>query len=661
MVQTRKQKAEAIAAAMTKSEPKRKVTRKEETEPDRSLIKKEESGSPNHRLTKKERLAQARENGQEFGKRDKATIEQHNAKNQVIQRSDDGNDDDNSRDNNTQPKKRKKIGRNRKMATQEELKEIVKLANAPKTQAQAQSLAQKLPPQSILDWNTKAAQSILDWTTKAATASKTPTQKAEVIEIDDDSDKDSDEDEVRKPTAKPTLSSAIPRSDGTNNGRKRQRLEERQTQSTIESDVTLAQKLQREEEEQLKQEIQKEEKAMADNKSGKAVLAVQSIIKLVQDLKEKFPMYADCINEVSVDDMVYLAERLLGQQQAFVDRNIPAYVDLGYHYTSIENTEKIRENGLLTKNERAHQNIQVLKNHGSVFGDGIYTANNPIACSGYGAVGLIVARLQGTNVRVPFALKVHNFHVDEDVKSICGDKITEAMIQNEDFNDDGWPTNDYNHEVVLRSSSQVLPLVRYSKSLIKTSKGRKCIQQFESSLQSILDGLFNKGYQRAPMGIIVGDKSRYFSTAIVEMLSQSRAATLRESYVARIDNSSASKPSTSFHYIPFADAVTAELHLQQTRSTLKKHQQLQRHQQQYQQPLLRARQATNNSATTSAVLFSSLPILYQAPNTSVTATADAVNANAAAANAATATATATSAPSNVSNVGRSNATVQQQQ
>ena len=101
-----------------------------------------------------------------------------------MQRSDDGNDDDdNSRDNNTQPKKRKKIGSNRKMAPQEELKEYVKLANTPKTQAQAQLLAQQLPPQSmILDWTTNAAQSILDWTTKAATASKTPTQQVEVIE-----------------------------------------------------------------------------------------------------------------------------------------------------------------------------------------------------------------------------------------------------------------------------------------------------------------------------------------------------------------------------------------------------------------------------------------------------------------------------------------------
>jgi CHASE3 domain sensor protein len=53
--------------------------------------------------------------------------------------------------------------------------------------------------------------------------------------------------------------------------------------------MTFAQKLQNEEEERLKQEIQKEQKTMADNKSGKVVLAVQSIIKLVQDLKEKFP------------------------------------------------------------------------------------------------------------------------------------------------------------------------------------------------------------------------------------------------------------------------------------------------------------------------------------------------------------------------------------
>jgi hypothetical protein len=189
--------------------------------------------------------------------------------------------------------------------------------------------------------------------------------------------------------------------------------------------MVLVQKLQNEEEEEeeerLKQEIQKEQKAMTDNKSGKAVLAVKSIIKLVQDLKEKFPIYVDDINTVYVDDVVYLAERLLGQQQDFVDNNISAYIDLGYHYTSIEYTEKIRENGLLTKSERAHQNVQVLKNHGSVFGDGAYTANNPIVWSVYGAVGLIVARLQGTNVRVPFALQVHNFQVDGDVKSICGD------------------------------------------------------------------------------------------------------------------------------------------------------------------------------------------------------------------------------------------------
>jgi deltex-like protein len=677
MVQTRKQRAEAIAATTTRSEPKRKVT------------KKEEKASPNRKLTKKERLEQAREKGQEFGKRDKARIEQHKAKRErVVQTPDDviDVDDDDSRNNTTQPKKKKRkktIETNRKMAPLEERKENGKVANSPKTQAQAQSMARKLPPQSILNW-----------TTKVAIASKTPTQKAEVIEIDNDSDSDDDKDsdEDRKPAAKPTISSAIPRSDGSNNGRKRQRfIEEQQTQSTIESDMALAQKLQKEEKERLKQEIQKEQKAMADNKSGKAVLAVQSIIKLVQDLKEKFPMYADDINEVSVDDMVYLAERLLGQQQDFVSNNIPAYVDLGYHYTSIENTEKIRENGLLTKSERAQACVQVLKNHGSVFGDGVYTANNPIAWSGYGAVGLIVARLQGANVRVPFALKVHNFQVDGNINTIVGDKITDAMKENKDFDDDGWPTNDYNHEVVLRSSTQVLPLVKYNKPLIKTSKGRKCIQQFESSLQNILDGLFNKGHQRAPMGVVVGDKSRYFPTSIVENLSQSRAAALRESYIARIINSSGSNFFASFHYIPFADAVSAGFYLQQTRSALNTtattataatsatsatsnasnvgrsnstvQQLLQQQQyQQYQQLLLRAHQAINinNSATTSAMLFNSLPILYRAPDTTVAAAANDANTNAATAT-ATATATAVSAPSYVSNAGRSNITVQRTQ
>jgi len=105
-------------------------------------------------------------------------------------------------------------------------------------------------------------------------------------------------------------------------------------------------------------------------------------------------------------------------------------------------------------------------------------------------------------------------------------------------------------------------MVKYNKSVIETSKGRECIKQFESSLQNILNDLFNKGHQRAPIGSIVGNKSRYIPKRIMENLSSSNVATLRESYMARLDNTG----NTSSYYIPFVDASSTALYLQQQRS-----------------------------------------------------------------------------------------------
>lgn len=119
-----------------------------------------------------------------------------------------------------------------------------------------------------------------------------------------------------------------------------------------------------------------EQKEMINSISGKAVFAVQRIIQLVNDAKKEFPLSAHQFDSVATDDMVYMAERILEKQQEFLKNGIPSYIDVGYHYTHPDNMRKIRSNGLLTLAERKAKSIHS-RNHGSVFGDGIYIANYP--------------------------------------------------------------------------------------------------------------------------------------------------------------------------------------------------------------------------------------------------------------------------------------------
>ncbi len=174
------------------------------------------------------------------------------------------------------------------------------------------------------------------------------------------------------------------------------------------SDVMLAQFLQEEEDEichKAKADPTKERHDMNSSSSRKAVVAVQRIIQLVEDVKKQhFPTLAQYIDAVAIDDMVYLVEKMLDQQSVFISQGIPLYIDIGYHYTNPSKMDAIRTNGLLTKSERSNQNISTAQNNGSVFGDGVYTANNPKSFSNFGDVGLLVGRLQGHLKRIPRGL-----------------------------------------------------------------------------------------------------------------------------------------------------------------------------------------------------------------------------------------------------------------
>ena len=268
--------------------------------------------------------------------------------------------------------------------------------------------------------------------------------------------------------------------------------ESRRREEHNRKDMTLAQFLQHEEDARSrKADPNKEHTDMTENKTGRAVLAVQRIIELVRELKMKYPMYATNIDPVATDDMVYLAERLLERQEEFVQDNIPSHVDIGYHYTNPPNMQAIRTNGMMTKGERKSQRITSSTKHGSVFGDGIYTGNNPKSFRKYGSIGLLVARLQGNTVKVPYTLQHKT--IQANTNTVIGDKMLHLSGTHATAGGAvAWPKTDKYHEIVLRSSSQCLPMVKFDGSMTAQAQGRQCIKYFQTSLQVILDELFNR-------------------------------------------------------------------------------------------------------------------------------------------------------------------------
>jgi len=152
--------------------------------------------------------------------------------------------------------------------------------------------------------------------------------------------------------------------------------------------------------------------------------------------------------------------------------------------------DNIRTYGLMTKAERTQGNV-VAASKGAVFGDGIYTANNCKNFSNFGPAGLIVARLQGKAVRAASYLPPSKLTGIE-AHTIIGDKMTGA---GSGVDKDGWPTSDSYHEIVLRHSSQCLPMIKFDRALISNKDGEACLQFIEKSLKEIINKLFNKGVQ----------------------------------------------------------------------------------------------------------------------------------------------------------------------
>jgi deltex-like protein len=194
------------------------------------------------------------------------------------------------------------------------------------------------------------------------------------------------------------------------------------------------------------------------------------------------------VKPVANDDLYFTTLKLLEKQEEFFASNVDFTVDVGFHYTASTNLDNIRSNGLLTKPERQQQGVTDAIFHGAVFGEGVYTADNPFAFSNYGDIGLICARLRGTTKRV--AQGVPN--TDSSVHCVTGNKIVPSTTEPH-----------FADEVVLQSSTQIIPLMQFEQQPFICDSGdsknarwqdsgiNTIMEDYIATLRNIIDSMFN--------------------------------------------------------------------------------------------------------------------------------------------------------------------------
>mmetsp|Transcript_6920 Transcript_6920/g.10143 ORF Transcript_6920/g.10143 Transcript_6920/m.10143 type:complete len:330 (+) Transcript_6920:52-1041(+) len=115
--------------------------------------------------------------------------------------------------------------------------------------------------------------------------------------------------------------------------------------------------------------------------------------------------------------------------------------------------------------------IRENKFHGEAFGNGIYTANNPLAFKHFGEVGLLVATLRGK------IQKVSGRNGDDDANTVIGNKRGRFHGGSISYYD----------EIVVRQSSQCVALIQYKSHLAHDD----LIWTYHVELQKLVDIFFN--------------------------------------------------------------------------------------------------------------------------------------------------------------------------
>jgi len=214
------------------------------------------------------------------------------------------------------------------------------------------------------------------------------------------------------------------------------------------------------------------------------------------------------------DSIVPLTEKFLGCQDFFRKCNSPDDVTLTYHYTNRKAMSNIQQNGLMTLAEQQKQQPFTTNSssNGATYGRGIYTATNPFVFSEkYGELGLIVAVIKGKTERVkentarsatssvtPCSATGARDALGStsiSTNTVIGNKLSDRQIPLLSHVNDDSNNNEFFDEVVLLDSSQCLPLVQFSSSLVSktedNSDGNDTIWAYHKELQKIVDTFFN--------------------------------------------------------------------------------------------------------------------------------------------------------------------------
>jgi len=230
-----------------------------------------------------------------------------------------------------------------------------------------------------------------------------------------------------------------------------------------------------------KEDMKEHQEHIASSEFEDETRLMQSPVGVAWKLVERFlllwhakPTWNAHVSLIARDDMVAMAEKLVRLQQewkllssSFPDR--PWTVEVGFHWTLLENVESIREGGLLSKLERDEHGIDAQYN-GSVYGDGVYTASNPFSFYGiYGDVCLMVARMQGTK---------GPRHSRDNVDTVV-DESTRMSV--------------------LKSSAQCFPIFMFQQDDIRSDdtgfNGNKKVNECHVDVQRILDEFLNDGWE----------------------------------------------------------------------------------------------------------------------------------------------------------------------
>lgn len=230
-----------------------------------------------------------------------------------------------------------------------------------------------------------------------------------------------------------------------------------------------------------------EEYAMQQSLDGRAWLCINQVL----DLDGRLSTSSAGLTTVSVDDMVFLCKNFMQCAHDFESNGWPSNVILAYHYTRSACMDDIRQDGLMTHEDRRRTySSNTARGRKSYFGEGIYTATNPFAFSHFGDCGLLVAVLLGNTARVTCRNRTTTVsNLGGVINTVIGNKNLFELPANGDISDE----TKFTDELVLQKSSQCLPLMRFDKSLVDTEQGRDAVWKYHQELQILIDRVFNGG------------------------------------------------------------------------------------------------------------------------------------------------------------------------